>query len=230
MIYPKVLTEDATLLAANGGMSLARFGDGELKLLLGHSAKSQRYEPDLSGHLAKVLAFPGENCLPCIPRMDFGSPKAAFWEAYKAHRFTQYYPHRATFGSAFVTRPDSAPHIDRADYWEQLFALWKDRDVVLVRGSEKSFTPERLVGAKSVKEIIGPRQHAWTVRDEIFREVYRETRPVILCLGATATVLAWRLAQEGVHALDLGHAGMFTKRRGEDGTTGRDYVKGDADV
>jgi hypothetical protein len=35
---------------------------------------------------------------------------------------------------------------------------------------------------------------------------------VIICLGPTATVLAERLAKKGVHALDLGHIGMFMRR------------------
>jgi len=38
--------------------------------------------------------------------------------------------------------------------------------------------------------------------------------PILLCLGPTATVLAWRLAKRGKWALDLGHIGMFMKRLG----------------
>ena len=36
---------------------------------------------------------------------------------------------------------------------------------------------------------------------------------VLLCLGPTATVLAVDLCARGVHAVDLGHLGMFWKKR-----------------
>jgi hypothetical protein len=227
--YPQVWSETVTLDIAHEGKSLARFGDGELKLALGASAKSQAWHRELGPALKAVLIETRGPCLPCIPNIDtFRGPKEPFWQAYRSPRYTQLYDKAATYGSAFVTRPDSAPHIDQPAYWERVIDLWRGKDVVLVRGSEKSLTAERLVGAHEVREIVGPRQHAWAEHREIFERLKRETRPVLMCLGATATVLAHRLAHEGVHALDLGHIGMFLKRRGADGRTGLDYVKGDA--
>lgn len=227
--YPPVLDEATTLKFVQTGTSLARFGDGEIKLALGHSAKSQQAAPDLAAALRQVLNEVGGHCLACIPRMDFGSPKAAFWETYKRRQVVALYRPRKIYGSAFVTRPDSAPSIDTPEYWEEVVDIWRDRDVVLVRGSTKSLTADRLVGAGAVEEIVGARQHAWAEHAALFERLRRENRRVILCLGATATVLAWRLSHEGVQALDLGHVGMFLRRRGEDGRTGLDYVKGDRD-
>jgi len=227
--YPVVLTESATLEAAHAGRSLARFGDGELKLALGASAKSQRQDQHLRNMLTRVLADTSGPCLPCIPRIaDYRSPKEGFWRNYRDRRYVGLYARGGVYGSAFVTRPDSAPHIDQPDYWERVIDLWRGRDVVLVRGSEKSLTAERLAGAHAVREIVGPRQHAWSEAREIFREISRDVagRRVLLCLGATATALAWELAHEGVHAIDLGHIGMFLKKRGADGRTGLDYEKG----
>lgn len=227
MTYPTVLTEAATLEAAHAGRSLARFGDGELKLALGADAKSQRGDPALAQALRQVLTDTTGPCLPCIPRIaDVKGPKEPFWRAYGAPRITRLYAAAGVYGSAFVTRPDSAPHIDAAAYWERVIDLWRGRDVVLVRGSEKSLTAERLAGAHGVREVVGPRQHAWAEAGALFAQLKAETRPVLLCLGATATVLAWRLAHEGVSAQDLGHIGMFLKKRGPDGRTGLDYEKG----
>jgi hypothetical protein len=225
--YPRVLDEASTIDEGLAGISLARFGDGELKLALGASAKSQAWHPELGPALKQVLKDTRGPCLPCIPNIAaFRGPKEPFWQAYRSPRYTALYDRGAQYGSAFVTRPDSAPHIDTVEYWERVIDLWRGQDVVLVRGSEKSLTAERLVGAHGVREIVGPRQHAWVERDSLFGQLRRESRPVIFCLGATATVLAWRLAHEGVHALDLGHVGMFLKKRGADGTTGLEYVKG----
>lgn len=215
--YPFVFSEAATLNEAHRGRALARFGDGELKLVLGRDAKSQRHHPQLAAMLARVLLDTTGPCMPCIPRPIPGGPKEAFWRDYLRNTYTRLYAPAALYGSAFVTRPDSAPEINNAGYWASINDLWRGRDVVLVRGSGKSLTGDRLPGAASVHEIIGPVQHAWSERKALFDTLKGEKRRVILCLGATATVLAWQLAYEGVHALDLGHVGMFTKRLDESG-------------
>jgi hypothetical protein len=84
----------------------------------------------------------------------------------------------------------------------------------LVRGSTKSFTGERLMeaGARSVREIIAPRQHAWAEYESLLERIGRPAR-AILCLGPTATVMASDLCARGVHAIDFGHGGMFHKKR-----------------
>lgn len=220
MTYPRVLSERDTIQAALDGRSLARFGDGELKIIRGRDAKSQRYHPDLARILRGMLQTEGTAVLPCIPRLVPSGPKDEFWRPYALPPYTWFYTRNAAYGSSFITRPDSAPHIDDPFYWSLVRQLWMDRDVVLVRGSGKSLTPERLAGARSVKEILGPVQHAWAAHRELFQQLRGEKRRVLLCLGATATALAYMLAEEGVHALDLGHLGMFTKRIGEDGTVG----------
>ncbi|AGH31375.1 glycosyl transferase [Tetraselmis viridis virus SI1] len=208
------MTEQDTLRMARGGMSLARYGDGELKLALGRSAKSQAMDPALQRELQRVLLDTSSNCLPCIPRIaDRLSPKEAFWKQYRDRRYVALYSSQIYYGSAFLTRPDSRPEIDTPAYWDGIMKLWRGRDVVLVRGSTKSLTAGELHGAASVHEIVGPRQHAWTERADLWQKLKGERRPVILCLGATATVLANWLGGAGVHALDLGHIGMFMRKR-----------------
>lgn len=159
-------------------------------------------------------------CLPCIPRIRPRGPKATFWDQYEGAPYTWIYKPNAVYGSAFVTRPDSAPEIDTPEYWALVRLFWECQDVVLVRGGEKSLTADRLEGAASVQEIIGPVQQAWAIHRDLFKQLRGERRRVLLCLGATATALAWMLAQEGVHAVDLGHVGMFMKRIGADGRVG----------
>lgn len=217
MNYPSVYDEAETLTVASEGRSLARFGDGELKLAMGKSAKSQQFDPALKQALREVLADPGGPCLPCIPRRIVGGPKARFWEQYLGTPYTLLYQPSGLYGSAFVSRPDSAPAINCRPFWDDVERLWADRDVVLVRGSDKSLKPEHMRAAASVEEVLAARQHAWSFIDGLFLQLREEKRRVFLCLGATATVLAWRLAHEGVHALDVGHIGMFMKRIGPGG-------------
>lgn len=214
MRYPATLSEALTIQRALDGANLARYGDGELKLALGKDAKSQRHHPDLERALRSILRDWRGRCLPCIPRIGgpTRSPKEAFWAQYRGERYARLYDAGGFYGSSFVTRPDSAPDPFDAAYWALVQKLWAGREVVVVGGSGKSLKASDLVGAAGVEEIDAPRQHAWDMHGELLARLKTERRRVFLCIGATATVLAWELAQYRVHALDLGHLGMFMRK------------------
>lgn len=214
MKYPRVLTERDTLEAAFNGLSLARYGDGELKLARGADAKSQTGDPVLANRLRAILVAPASDCLVCIPNIETETPKGEFWATYRDARYARMYAGAQPYGSSFITRPDSAPWIDTPEYWDRVVDLWRGRDVVLVRGSSKSLTLAELGPAKTAEEIIVSRQHAWADYPSLMTRLATERRLVMLCLGATATVLAFDLAQIGVQALDLGHIGMFLRKEG----------------
>lgn len=214
MRYPKVLSEAGTLEAVFNGASLARYGDGELKIALGKDAKSQRCDAGLAKRLRAILVGPQTMCMPCIPNVESATPKAEFWRSYLDDRFVKLYQPGRLYGSSFITRPDSAPWIDAPAYWQRMIDVWRDRDVVLVRGSSKSLCAADLAAAKSVEEIVVSRQHAWADHPAIMARLAGEKRRVLACLGATATVLAFDLAQLGVQCVDLGHVGMFLRKEG----------------
>lgn len=214
MKYPAVLSESLTLQRALDGANLARFGDGELKIAMGKDAKSQRHHPELQRKLQTILRDWRGRTVPCIPNIagHERSPKEAFWRQYRDAKFCRLYCSDGFYGSSFITRPDSMPRPPDALYWRMIARLWEGRDVVVVGGSHKSLKAADLVGAKSVEEIEAPRQHAWDAHDELLERLKGERRRVLLCLGATATVLAWELAEFRVHAIDLGHVGMFMRK------------------
>lgn len=208
MPWPEVLDEDQTLDLVLAGASLARFGDGEISLALGGDCITQCQMAPIGASLRAILKYPGQ-CLVGVPRQGVG-PKRVFWSKYdrpEVHALLK----RSSYHSAFITRPDSAPWIDRPDYWAKLRSLWLDKDVTLVRGSEKSLTSAMLVGAKSVDEVLCLSKNAYANYWSILERV-REAKTVLLCLGPTATVLAAELSVGGVHAIDLGHVGMFLRK------------------
>jgi hypothetical protein len=211
--YPEVRSESDTLDAVLAGASLARFGDGELKMIEGASLKSQSHHPMLAARLRAILQDSG-NCLVGIPnihaviRQSVNRQKAEHWGRHVV--YARLLATR-TYVSAFVTRPDSAPWIDVPDYWSRVEALWHGRDVTVVRGSGKSFTADDLTGAGTVTEILAPRQHAWKDYDSILERIGTPER-VLIGLGPTATVLAVELCARGVQAIDLGHLGMFWRK------------------
>jgi hypothetical protein len=214
MNYPNVLGEYETITAAQG-LSLSRYGDGELRTCLGGDAISQRERsPKLMAELRAILQEPTPNLLVCIPNIYSKTPKAASWKKYGDPKYVALYG-KQQFGSSLVTRPDSAPWIDTPEYWDKVRSLWKGKDIVLAVGDKKSVTSEMIEGeAASYREVWGPRVNAYAEIDRMEEEIGLHTGTVITCLGVTATVLAARLAKKGVHCLDLGHIGMFMRHAG----------------
>lgn len=213
MKLPTILPEEETLQRALAGASLSRFGDGELRLASGRgTAVTQQSDKHLSAELCRILKDPPKNCLVCLPRFGKGQ-KAKFWEAYTTEGWLSLYG-KGPYGSAFISRPDSAPWIDRDEYWADVERLWAGANVCFVAGTDRSLRDEDFASAKSVVRVSAPRRDAYAEIDRLENEIAEIGRRTILCLGATATVLAARLAKHNIQALDLGHAGMFRRHAG----------------
>jgi Glycosyltransferase GT-D fold len=214
--YPQVMSEEATL--ANCSLkSIARFGDGEWRCAVGGGCTSQRPDPRMAAELRTILHARLDACMVGIPNAFHpDAPRAESWVKYTEPPFRSLLSlEKRAYWSSFITRPDNAPWIDTPGYWENVRGLWKDQNIVLVVGDKKSITTEMMGSeARSVREVIGPRQHAYEKIDQIEEEIGKTSARVLLCLGTTATVLAYRLARKGIHALDLGHIGMFLRHAG----------------
>lgn len=215
--YPNTLSEELTLEMVSQGRSIARYGDGEFALAEGRSIRNQRFHPLLSARLRQILNGDDDPCLVGIPNIQSPTPKAPYWEKYKrcARLLNPHY----SYGSSFISRPDNAPWLDTPSYWANLEALWAGKDVTLVRGTDPtkdgtgavSLTVEDLRSARSVREVVGPHINAWHVYDALLEQIGTPSM-ALLCLGATATVMAADLCKKGVHAIDIGHVGMFIHR------------------
>lgn len=209
----KVVGEEATLDAIVSGKSIARYGDGELNNLEGKKCVPQLIQPGLTEELRKVIAAKNPNCLVGIPYVDKRMPegKQKSWEHYMP-RFAPFLNGKATYYSAFITRPDSAPWIGTAAYFDKVQSLWKGKEVALVWGGYRSLYPDflRKTGAVKVHSIIVSYEDAYAQIDDIERRVLATgVAKVLLCAGPTATCLAHRLSLRGVQAIDLGHIGLF---------------------
>jgi hypothetical protein len=218
MSYPIVMSEWNTMEHAVIGWSLARFGDGELRLALGEGkCISQEHDPKLAAELREILSsryYPEISMLLVgIPNSEAKNGKPVMWgpTRYSAPRYTALYE-RAGYASSFVTRPDSAPWIDNEQYWLLCRRLWWGKDVTLVIGT-RGGSLTTLHHAKSVRLIYGPERDAYRDIDGLEREIGEPDHSVLICLGPCATVLAARLARKGVHALDLGHIGRFMPQK-----------------
>lgn len=216
--YPVIRDEFETMRRILAGASIARYGDGEFKICRGGDAIAQRYTPEIQKRLRRILHESG-SCMVGIPNLNADAldqmteQKRAFWQKHTV--FADLLNGRP-YGSAFITRPDSAPWINTPEYWKQVESLWLGQDVTLVRGSSKGLTCDDLVGAGTIREIVGPRQHSFEEYDALMERIGTPKR-ALLCLGPTATVMAVDLCARGVHAIDFGHVALFLRkyRRGE---------------
>jgi len=209
-MYPSILTESSTLQRVLAGDSLARYGDGEFNLAEGHSIPCQRHSPELERRLRGILVDSGR-CIVGIPNLDSATPKAAFWHKYQ--RVTPLLAPGRVYGSSFISRPDSAPWVNTATYWADIERLWAGLDVTVVRGagSTKGLTRADMTTAKSVREVLCPRQHAFEEYADLLEAIGTPER-VLLCCGPTATVLAVDLCRHGIHAVDCGHVALFLRK------------------
>lgn len=222
MTYPRVMGERTTLELAIKGRSIARFGDGELRIARGGRAISQSPDKTLAKAFRQVLMKPPKDCLICIPNLESETPEMWFWFKYLSPDYKRLFNVGYEYGSTWVTRPDCAPWINTDEFWDRAKDLWRGRYVIFVHGDDKSLAPDLMTEAAFIFDVKGPRQHAFSDIDRIEKEVgvavsnarQNKIEPIVLmCLGATATLLAVRLGGKGIHAVDVGHIGMFLRRR-----------------
>jgi hypothetical protein len=216
-VYPRVVGEFATVRLLLEGKSIARFGDGELKILEGRGYVRERSNVRLTDELRSVIANPAEDCLVGIPTMDPDGPKCAGWLRH-VDRFCRYVrdDDGKLYHSAFITRPDSAAdRIESPEYFDLLSALWRGQGSVAVLSEpvSKLLTCVRATSSGTVTHVACPRHRAYAQIDELERAILH-ARPSIALLscGPTASCLANRLARRGIQGVDLGSVGGMLMR------------------
>jgi hypothetical protein len=209
-MYPKVLGEVETLDRVLAGESIARYGDGELKLMFGKGCVSQTALPNLAAEMRKIIGAPTKVRV-CIPTLDVRNPKYASWLKL-APKFEGLLETGKVYASAFITRPDNAPWINNKEFFDKIQSLWAGQRVTFVGNGVRSLTADFLLstGAKQVDWIKSEYRDAYKTIGRLYQQcVELDNHRIILCVGPTATCLAERLAVAGRHAIDLGHIGMF---------------------
>lgn len=214
-MYPRVIGEFATVRKLLKGHSIARFGDGELKILEGREYSREPQNGHLTAEMRTLLAFHAPSCLIGIPTMDPAGAKFANWQRHEV-RFCKYFEKGdgERYYSAFITRPDSAAdNLESAEYVNLLARLWlgKPRVVVISEPTSKLLTAVRL--SQPAKHIECPSHEAYAVIGDLEAAAIAEKPSVVLMsCGPTATCLANRLAMKGIQAIDMGSVGGLLVR------------------
>lgn len=210
--YPQVHDEFETIAACASGKSLARLGDGEIKLVHGRSAMREPPNKQLARELLDVLQRPNPGVCVGIPTMDQRGPKYQNWTKH-AVPFMQVLVPEVTYYSAFVSRPDSAPWIETAEYARSVVNLWAGKRVVLVCEREGFILNLIARTSDNWLHVECPMREAYAEIKHLHRKCLRHGADIaILSAGPAATCLANRLAGNGLQAIDLGSAGRFLYR------------------
>jgi hypothetical protein len=211
--YPKVFGEHETIRAVRKGRSLARLGDGEIKIAFGHGYSREPKNPKLTEEIRTVLFTPNDGCLVGIPTMDPEGIRYWNWSRHEARYAGLLSDSKVRYYSAFIARPECAQWIDNKEYVLSVAALWKDKHVAVVCEADGSMLWAVNYGAAKVSHIECPFREAYRVIDDLEQAV-ANARPdiAILAVGPTATCLANRLQARGIQAVDLGSGGKFYTR------------------
>lgn len=199
--------------------SVARFGDGEMDIITGHSIPYQDYDENLANELKDIISSESnESLVVCLSDVFEGLDRynqsaVDFWKQHLNNNYIYYKSlcKAPWYGSTFISRP----YMDLVDkslsnmYFKNIKNLWDKRDILIVEGvnSRSGVGNDLFDNANSVERIICPSKNAYSKIDEIesLIERHAENKLVLLILGPTAKVLAKRLSIKKIQAIDMGH-------------------------
>ena len=210
---PKVLDIEKSLSALiNSNKSLARFGDGEFKIMFGESINFQKYDPELSQKLKNILKNQDVKIFIGIPD-TFGFCPNNYFRKLLAHLRAELYKYisfEREYLDSFITRQYKFATKEFGEkYYHQFKQLWTSKDIIIIegQGTHLGIGNDLFDNAKTIQRIICPNKDAYSKCNEIINEANKQAKDklFLLALGPTATVLAYELAQNGYRAIDIGH-------------------------
>jgi len=209
-LIPQIASVEETLAQLlNTEKSLARFGDGEFKMMfLEGRIGFQERNALLIERLKEVLASQESDLMIGLQDM-FGSQglSSSEWRELAGklrdhinpllHTEKQYY-------NTGVTRVHSSQ-----DHFQKLKKIWEGKKVVTIEGSlcRLGVGNDLFDNVKSLRRILAPAECAFSAYDRILDEALKIEKDALflMALGPTATVLAYDLCKAGYRALDIGH-------------------------
>lgn len=203
----RTLLETLELLASTE-LSMARFGDGEFRLMLlnDFNLRFQKNSPELQDDLRKVFISNDADVLVGFPQLF----RDAHWSGVYQElwpRLNQLTTSGRTYACAHITRPQAFSALgERAvELWRQ---IWEGKKVAIVTGEGSRFDliPELFDNLASHEFIYSLPVNAYEDIDRVEAVVTdSDCDLALIALGPAGGILAHRLATAGKRALDIGH-------------------------
>ena len=219
---PNVFSDEETIkYIVDNKCSIARYGDGELRLMRGIDLEFQKCDKQLSQKLKSVKTT--EKCLVCIPSVfnkdifnltNITDEEYYYWKKFKKYRgglWNYYFRKQNPLGDAFISRFYLRKRNKAlvGNYVQQLKQIWDKRNIIFVEGAQSRLGVgnDLFDNAKSIKRILCPPTDSFSKYEQIKNSILKNATKddlIILALGPTATVLAYELSEQ-LQCLDLGH-------------------------
>lgn len=203
----KTLLETLELLASTE-MSLARFGDGEFRLMLlnDFNLRFQKNSPALQDDLRNVFTSDGSNVLVGFPQLF----RDAHWSGVYQElwpKLSQLTTSERSYACAHITRPQAFSTLgNRAvELWRK---VWEGKKVAIVTGEGSRFEliPELFDNLSGHEFIYSMPTGAYDDLERVEALAAKsDCDLVLIALGPAGGILAHRLAAIGKRALDIGH-------------------------
>ena len=199
--------------------SVARFGDAEVKYIMGRPIWYQREIPYLRERMRDILKNHDENIIVCVPGSlasleGLRDHDVHFWREHFSYSRPYWYGNMdrtQLYYEAFISR-FYLPYKDKSkaslyvDLWRQ---IWDKRDVIIVEGekSRLGVGNDLFRNVSGIKRILAPNLNAFDFYEDLLKEVrmYSTHHLILIALGPTAKVLAQDLCHAGYQAIDVGH-------------------------
>lgn len=195
-------------LLATSNASIARFGDGEFRLMLRpeFNLGFQSNSKELQYQLREVFETQSEDLLIGFPFL--------FRDAHWSNVYAELWPSlkplvnpQQKYINAHITRPRVFEVLgqEAVELWRK---VWDRKDAVIITGEGSRFdlVPELFDNLKTADFIHSTPKDAFTDLERVVSETLEKNPDLaIISLGPAGTVLAKKLSERGIRALDIGH-------------------------
>lgn len=200
--------------------SFIRFGDSELLLMTGGSEPFQAYDSALAQKLSEAFADDDSNLMIGLYDTFSGYPlwRKGYtdWWLDTQFKYRQWILNHALFDRQYFSAMLTSTYIHTYQtncillplLYQTMREIWRDKDVVLVKGDNKQiFQYDIYDTAKTQTIYLTPRYQAWKEYSSLKQRLMKEDprKLFILTAGPVARVLSYDLCKAGRRALDLGH-------------------------
>lgn len=199
--------------------SVCRFGDGELKLMMGKDISFQKCTSTISKRLKEVLKNNDHSIIVCIPDIFdklsiYENEAAKYWELHVAKNRNKWYNLlnlKKQYYNAYISRCylGLKDKTNSKYYFDRLKLIWKDRHIVIIEGkkSRLGVGNDLFCESKDIRRILCPEENAFEEYEFILEEAKKidKQKLILLAIGPTATILAYDLNKLGYQAIDIGH-------------------------
>jgi len=207
-LLPQIASVDETTdELLNTEKSLARFGDGEFKMMfLGGYIGFQARDTLLIERLKEVLASKEPDLMIGLPDI-FGVQGRHGWRGWMGElrdHINPFLDANEQYYNTGTTRVSTSQ-----EHFLKLKKIWEGKKVVTIEGNlcRLGVGNDLFDNVESLCRILAPAECAFSAYDRILEEALKIEKDALflLALGPTATVLAYDLCKAGYRAIDIGH-------------------------